>query len=179
MLGAVRRVKVGANDIKKGMLLRGDAFGHPASAVFKVLEAQHSRQGRGAAQLVLKMRELNEISSPVEKKLRTTEQVPLRRSAPSLPPRSPHRLYAHPTSRQTNLCGQVEVAELEEAKYQYLYADQGVLHFTNFETYDEIQCEEQVLGDKIKWLREVRSPAAAGCARRQDGRNPAASPVRR
>ena len=48
----------------------------------------------------------------------------------------------------------VEQVRLERKQYDYLYKDGNFLVYMDNETYDQIQVEQEILGDSIKFLKE-------------------------
>lgn len=48
----------------------------------------------------------------------------------------------------------VEKADVYESDYQFLYSMDGVFHFMNNESYDQIEVPEDVIGDAAPWLQE-------------------------
>lgn len=49
---------------------------------------------------------------------------------------------------------QVERAFVEDANFDFLYADTDGYHFMNASTYDQIQVSAEVIGDQAQWLQE-------------------------
>ncbi len=48
----------------------------------------------------------------------------------------------------------VQRAIVERKPYQYLYNSDGLYHFMNNETYEQTYCEEDLIGDGLKWLKD-------------------------
>jgi elongation factor P len=49
---------------------------------------------------------------------------------------------------------QVERAFVEDKEYDYLYSDGDGFHFMNNENYEQIQVQQDVIGDSAPWLQE-------------------------
>lgn len=47
-----------------------------------------------------------------------------------------------------------EEAELEQQVWQYLYHDGDLYHFMHKDTYEQMAVGEDIVGDKVKWLKE-------------------------
>ncbi|MDO9213809.1 MAG: elongation factor P [Methylococcales bacterium] len=48
----------------------------------------------------------------------------------------------------------LEGADVVEMEMQYLYNDGEFRHFMNNETFDQYQCDEKIVGDAGKWLKD-------------------------
>jgi len=51
----------------------------------------------------------------------------------------------------------LEGADVIEMEMQYLYNDGDFRHFMNNETFDQYQCDEKIVGDAGKWLKDQDS----------------------
>ena len=51
----------------------------------------------------------------------------------------------------------LEGADVVEMEMQYLYNDGEYRHFMNNETFDQYQCDEKIVGDAAKWLKDQDS----------------------
>ncbi|MCK5862230.1 MAG: elongation factor P [Candidatus Hydrogenedentes bacterium] len=47
-----------------------------------------------------------------------------------------------------------EEARIEEQRWQYLYSDGDQFHFMDYETYEQLAVNDDLVGDKALWLKE-------------------------
>ena len=48
----------------------------------------------------------------------------------------------------------VEIVDLEKRKAQFLYREGDTFHFMDLETYEQLQTNEKVIGDAVKFLKD-------------------------
>jgi len=57
----------------------------------------------------------------------------------------------------------VEDAFIEEKKYQYLYKDDGIYHFMDSSTFEQIAVSQEIIGDNKKFLKENTELSVLSC----------------
>ncbi len=106
---------INTGELKRGIAIEMD------NALWKILEFNHLKIGRGSAQVRMKLQNLR-TGSTVEKTVQAGERFPR--------------------------------AILEHSTVQFLYEADGLYHFMNTETYDQLALTKTQLGNVVNYLKD-------------------------